>query len=219
MRAPIGMSVARETLRIALAVPSFVVAEDQRRHGIRERHGRDDFRADLRVNADLLELFLRQRPGLGQDVLGHRELPDVVEQRRRLDALNLVGREAGGRRQACRVDLHAPDVRLRRLILRVDRARQRFDGRQVQIGGLPDVPLLVLDAPHVDLVGAIGQVDRREGQRRHPVAVPRDDPHGERGAAGADEVARRAPEEVLPPCGDHALVGRQTRWPSRRAAC
>ena len=68
------------------------------------------------------------------------------------------------------VELHAADVRLRRLILGVDRARQRFDRRQVQVRGLLDVPLLVLDAAHVDLVGAVRQVERREGQRRHPVA-------------------------------------------------
>ncbi len=83
--------VARQPLRIALAVPPLVMAEDQRRHRIRERHGGDDLRADLRMDADLLELFLRQRSGLRQDVLGHGELADVVEQRRRLDALDLVG--------------------------------------------------------------------------------------------------------------------------------
>ena len=84
--------LARETLRIALAVPPFVMAEDQRRHRIGERHRGDDLRADLRVNADLLELLLRQRSGLRQDVLGHRQLADVVQQRRGLDALNLVRR-------------------------------------------------------------------------------------------------------------------------------
>ena len=197
--------LAREPLRIALAVPSFVVAEDQRRDRIRERHRRDDLRADLRVNADLLELLLRQRSGLRQDVLGHRQLADVVQQRRGLDALDLVRRQARGLRQPGRVHLHAPDVRLRRLILRVDRARQRFDRRQVQIRRLLHVPLLVLDPAHVDLVGAIGQVDRRERERRHPVAGVGDDPHGERGAAGADEIARRAPEEVRVPGGDEPL--------------
>ena len=79
---------ALQALRIALAVPAFVVAEDQRRHRIRERHGADDLGADLRMHADLLELFLRQRAGLRQDVLRHRELADVVQQRRGLDALD-----------------------------------------------------------------------------------------------------------------------------------
>ena len=65
------------------------MAEDQRRHRIRERHAADDLGADLRVDADLLELLLRQRPRLRQDVLGHGQLADVVEQRRGLHALDL----------------------------------------------------------------------------------------------------------------------------------
>ena len=89
-------------------------------------------------------------------------------------------------RQPGRVDLHAADVHLRRLILGVDGAGQRFDRRQVQIRGLLHVPLLVVDAPHVDLVGAIGQVERREGERRDPVAGLR------------DERRRRAPRVPAP---------------------
>ena len=102
---------AREALRIALAVPSFVVAEDERRDRIRERHGGDDFRPDLRVNPDLLKLLLRQRARLRQDVLGDGELADVVQQRRGLDALDFVRRQARRLRQPGGVDLHAPDVR------------------------------------------------------------------------------------------------------------
>ena len=96
----------------------------------------DDLGADLRVDADLLELFLRQRPRLRQDVLGHGELADVVQQRRGLDALDLVVRHAERLREPRGVDLHAADVRLRRLILGVDRERQRFDRREVQVGHL-----------------------------------------------------------------------------------
>ena len=201
--------VARDPLRIAVAVPALVMAEDQRRDAEGERHRRDDFRADLRVDADLLELFLGQRAGLRQDVLGHRELADVVQQRRGLDALDVCGRNGHRLRERGRVELHAADVRLRRLVLRVDRARERFDRREVQVGGLLHVPLLVLDPPHVDLVGAVGEVDRREGERRDPVARVRDQPCGERGAAGADEVARRAPEEVRLPDGKIALARRE----------
>ena len=51
---------------------------------------------------------------------------------------------------------------MRRLILRVDRARERLERRQVQIRGLLHVPLLILDAPHVHLVGAVREIDRRE---------------------------------------------------------
>ena len=53
--------VALEARRVALAVPALVVAEDERRDRIGKRHAADDLGADLRVNADLLELLLRQR--------------------------------------------------------------------------------------------------------------------------------------------------------------
>ena len=103
----------------------------------------------------------RQRARLRQDVLGHRELADVVQQRRGLDALDLVVGHAQRARQAGGVDLHAADVRLRRLVLGVDRERQRFDRREVQVGHLLDVPALVVDAAEINLVGAVGEVERR----------------------------------------------------------
>ena len=103
------------------------------------------------------------------------------------------------RASAGRVHLHAPDVALRGLILRVDRERQRFDGGEVQVGHLLHVPLLILDAAHVDLVGPVDQIRRRRGEQRHPVAAALDDRRGHRGRDRADEVARRAPQEVLVP--------------------
>jgi hypothetical protein len=46
--------------------------------------------------------------------------------------LDVVFRHAEGTRQPGGVDLHAPDVALRRLILRVEGERQRFERRQIQ---------------------------------------------------------------------------------------
>ena len=126
---------------------------------------------DLGMDADLLELLLRERTGLRQDVLGHGELADVVQQRRGLDALDFVARHPQRARQARGVDLDAADVALRGVILRVDRQRERFDGRQMEIRDLLHVPLLILNASQIDLVGPVGQIDRRGGQRRHPVAA------------------------------------------------
>ena len=89
-----GDFVALHAGRVALAVPALVVAQDERRDGIGKRHARDDLGADLRVNPNLLELFLRERARLRENVLGHRQLADVVQQRGRLHALNLVLRHA-----------------------------------------------------------------------------------------------------------------------------
>ena len=159
--------VGLEAGRVALAVEALVVAEDERRHRIGERHAADDLGADLRVDADLLELLLRERSRLGEDVLGDRELADVVQERRRLHALDLGVRHAERPRQARRVDLDAPDVALRRLVLRVDGERERFDGRQVQVRDLLHVPLLILHA-------ARGRPCRcgRSGRAAPPRATP-----------------------------------------------
>ena len=191
---------ALQPLRIALAVPAFVVAEDQRRDRIRERHRADDLGADLRMDADLLELFLRQRAGLRQDVLGHGELADVVQQRRGLDALDLGVGHAEAARDAGRIDLHAADVRLRGLILRVDRERERFDRREVQIRHLLDVTPLVVDAARgrpcrCDRSGRAARQSAPRATRPSVITA-----HvAQRRGAGADEIARRAPQEVLVP--------------------
>ena len=197
------------------------MAEDQRRHRIRERHRADDVGADLRMRADLLELFRRQRPRLRQDVLGHRELADVVQQRRRLHALDVVLRHPERARERGGVELHAADVRLRGLVLRVDRERERFDRGQVQVRHLLHVPLLVLDAAEIDLVAAVGEVERDDAERRAATGSTRLHAAARRRAAtaGADEVAGRAPQEVLVPDLDDCLLASRARSPSRPAAC
>ena len=212
--------LALESRRVALAVPALVMAQDERRDRVGERHRADDVGADLRMGANLLELFRRQRPGLREDVLRHGELADVVQQRRRLHALHVVVRHAERSRDRGGVELHAPDVRLRGLVLGVDGERQRFDRREVQVRHLAHVTLLVLDAPEIDLVGAVGQIERRDGERRDPVRRPaRDHPGREGRGAGADEVARRAPQEVLVPDLEDRPDWSRARWPWRSPAC
>ena len=85
------------------------------------------------------------------------------------------------------------------LIFRVDRERQRFDGRQVQVGHLRHVTPLVVDAAQINLVGVVGEIERRGEQQRNPDARVLERPRGAERDARADEVARRAPEEVLLP--------------------
>ena len=195
--------------RIALAVPALVVAQDQRRDRVGKRHAADDLGADLRMDPDLLEFLLRERTRLRQDVLGHGELADVVQERGGLDALDFVLGHPERAREPGRVHLHAADVALRGLILRVDRERERLDGGQMQVRDLLHVPLLVLDAAQIDLVRPVEQVDRHRRQQRRPVAAALNDPGRGRRRQGADEVARRAPQEVLVPHADDALLRRQ----------
>jgi hypothetical protein len=201
-----------QPLRIAFAVPSFVMTEDQRRDGVGEVHFRDDLRADLRMNPDLLEFLLRQRSGLGQDVFGHGELADVVQQCRGPHALDRRVGQPDRLRQLGRVRLHTADVHVRGLILGVDRAGKGLNRRQVEIRGLRDLAemaLLVFDPPEVDAVGAVGDVQRRVHQRQNPVAGMLDQRGGYRGRAGADEIARRAPQVIDPPRVQDRCVFRQ----------
>ena len=60
------------------------------------------------------------------------ELADVVKQRGRLHRLHLDFGHPQLARDSRGVDLHAADVVLRRAVLGVDRARKRFDRRQVK---------------------------------------------------------------------------------------
>ena len=202
-----GNFFALHARRIAFAVPPFVVAQNERRHRVRERHTRNNLRADLRMDPDLLEFLLRQRAGLRENVLGHRQLADVVQERRGFHALNLALGHADGLREAGSKDLHASNVRLAGAILRVDRERERFNRRQMQIRDFLHVTLFVLDPAQVDLVAAVSEVQRRGGEYRDPVVGrSADDDRNAGGGCRADEVARRAPEEILVPDMHHRLV-------------
>ena len=101
---------SRQPFGVPRPIPALMMAFDVGRDGIRERHRADDVRADLRVDAHALELVGRQPAGLRKNVLGDRQLADVVQQRGHLHAFHFV------RRHACRAGelrgsrLHAADV-------------------------------------------------------------------------------------------------------------
>src|SRR3977135_1361623 len=101
---------------------------------------------DSRMSAPLPDLFGRERAGLRQNVFGDGELPDVVQQSGGLDRVHVGGRESEPLGQADRARLHALDVLLAGLILGVDGARERLNGREMQIRSL-----LNAQAPRVDL--------------------------------------------------------------------
>jgi hypothetical protein len=120
------------------------------------------------VCPDLVQLLRRERTRLREDVLRDRELADVVQQRRGLHPLDLALRHVQRPSQRRRVELHAADVRLRRLVLCVDRERQRFNCGQVQIRGFLHTALLFLDASAVGLVAPVRQGEWREGEQHQP---------------------------------------------------
>ena len=124
-----------------------------------------------------------------------------------LTPLNLVFRHPDRLREPRREHLHAADVRLARAILGVDRERQRLDRGEVQVGYFLHVALLVFDAAQIDLVAAIGQVQRRRREQRDPVVGrAADDNRDACGRHCAHEVARGAPEKVFVPDLEQVLV-------------
>ena len=135
---------ALEPVRIAGAVPLFVMAAHDRRHRIGELHALQNLGAHHRVDLHLLELFRRQAPGLGDDVLGHRQLADVVQQRRGSQGFQVVRSQVQFFADLDGVDLHALQMVVRGVILGFDGQRQRFDGAQVQGRHLLGVLLFVL---------------------------------------------------------------------------
>ena len=146
------------------------MAENQRRHSIGKRHVADDLGADLRVGLDLLELLLREPARLRQDVLGNRQLPDVVEKCSRLHPLDLAVAHTHRLRQAGRVGVYAADVVLRCLIiLGVDRDGEGLDGGEVQIGHLLHVAFMFADVGQVGRAGPGGEVEEEDDQWREQV--------------------------------------------------
>ena len=81
--------VAAQPVRVAVAGEALVVVEDDR-HGVLEGRGLlEDDLADARMLDDRAPLAGGERRRLLEDVLGDRDLADVVEQRGDLDPVDL----------------------------------------------------------------------------------------------------------------------------------
>ena len=203
MRAPIGIVFAAKTGRVSGSVPAFVMAPDQRRDGAGERDCVDDLGAHLRVDLHLLALVRAERSRLREDVLGHRELADVVKERGRLDRLGVTLRQREAAREAGGIVLHALDVHAARGVLGLNRARQHLGAFTMELRPIGNAPLFVGDAIEVDAVRAVRQAQRQEGEARFPLPDPLPhfdgDPRGHR----AHDIARDAPEEVVVPDLEH----------------
>src|SRR5689334_25432162 len=96
------------------------MTEDERSDRVWKRHGGDDVGADLWVSLDLLEFLRCQRPRLGENVIRHRELADVVQQCSGLDRLHLELVHPELTRNSSGVDLNAANMVFRRAVLRID---------------------------------------------------------------------------------------------------
>ncbi len=120
-----GMSSPALAVGIAEPVPALVARAHDRPDVGQPLDRRQDLLAELRMPLDDLELLVGQRPRLAQDLRGHADLADVVEERTELEPLH---------RLAVELQLTADEQRdvgdpagMRRgvLVVRLERVRER----------------------------------------------------------------------------------------------
>ncbi len=106
-------------------------------------HSFQNLRPDQRMDLHLLEFFRRQSPRLRNNVLRNRQLPNVMQQRRRLQRFHLGFAHVELFGHLDRIHSDPLQMVMRRLVLRLNCQRQRFNRAHVQVRHLFHVPLLV----------------------------------------------------------------------------
>ena len=92
-----------------------------------ETHAFENFGPDDRMDLHFLELFRRELARFGNDVLGHGQLADVVQQRRGFEGLQLRSNQPQIFADLGGVNLDAPQVIVGGVIFGVDGQRQGFN--------------------------------------------------------------------------------------------
>ena len=169
---------------------------------------------------DDLELLVRQRAGLLEDLRRDADLADVVEERGELEPLEPVAVEA---QLAADEQRHVGDpacVRGRVRVVRLECVRERRDGRHeralealVVLGALDRELRLVRETcEQTQLAVVEPAVADRRGERRHPVALEpqrRDHVAGDRGRCRRPRSGRRRPARARTArCGPQATRAR-----------
>ena len=139
--------LALEAARIALAVDPLVVGEDDLRDRPVTVERGDHPRALLRVALDQHPVLVGERHVRLQDPVGEDELADVVEQRRDVDELLFLLREAGALGDRPRVAGDGGRVARGHLVPEVERAQQGAQHADLEAGQLL--------AAHLELAGAL----------------------------------------------------------------
>ena len=122
---------ARKAERITRSVPFLVMRAHDRNHRIREFHLFQNLRADQRMDLHLLELFGSQPAGFRDDVFGHRQFADIVQQSGCLQGIELVLTQPDFLADLGGIDADALQMVGRCGVLGFDGKRECFDGPQV----------------------------------------------------------------------------------------
>ena len=201
--------LALEAVRIATAVPPFVLGPDHWANPIEEGDGGDDPLTDDGVFAHDRRLLVIERPGLVEDVAGYPDLADVVQEGAVFEEpkplrvkIQATPDRASQRRRLARVGFGVT-------ILRVQRGGQRLDGRQIALLELQSALLseLVLRPQRpAHQGGDIGTDHHRRCQQDHRARVKAVPPlDRERRCCGENRTDqhRHSGPKLEHRCGEH----------------
>src|ERR1700674_1943398 len=161
-----GYGFAFQAVGISGAVPFFVMGAHDRNNGIRKFNAIQDLRSDDRMDFHFLELFRSEASRLGENVLGDRELTNVVQHRGRANGMqhSVVQPQVLGNLN--RINLHAAQMIVGGVILCFNREGECFDSSQMQGRNLLGVLLLRIQTAEVSLVRAVDPINDRENEKR-----------------------------------------------------
>ena len=157
-----GISAPLKSQRISGTVPLFVVGADDGDDRIREANAFQNLGADQRMNLHLLELFGRKASRLRDDVLGHGEFADVMQQRGGMQSFQFRAGHAEFLADFDGVDADALQVFVGSVILGFDGEREGLDRAEMEVGHLFHVALLVFELAQIEPVRTVNQVDHRQ---------------------------------------------------------
>ena len=158
------------------------------------------------MNLHLFKFFRSQPSGFVDDVLGHGQLTDVMQQCGGAQRFDFICRKANFFGDFYGVGSHALQVRVRGVVFGFDGQSQRLDGAHVQRSNLLHVPLFNLDAlffglqsAEIQSIGAVHPINQRQNEQRSlPTGALIDDAHqAHRGCA--NQVVGKRPEVAFLP--------------------
>ena len=209
MRAPSGIALPAQPVRVAEPVPALVVMADDRPHRREQLERFEEMVADLRVRTHEQPFVGRQGGRLEQHAVRDPDLAHVVQQRAEADGLDLLLPEADLGREAHREPGEALGMAAHALFASLDRVgeRARQCRRQQAFTEIPLAPARPVERP------GQRQLELRVGERLCDEAVRA---AGQRlaqvvagGRAGDEDDRQVRPTD--------AHRSREARIPSRRA--
>ena len=111
------------------------------------------------MNLHLLELFRSQPAGFRNDMFGHGQLANVMQQRGRVQGLQLRPLHAQFFGNLDGVYTHPLQVIVRGLILGFNGQGQGFNGSKMQIRHFFDMPFFIFQLSEIETVRTVDQIN------------------------------------------------------------